>query len=228
MATSALLFLALFARAHAATPPVFATEYSLNYIVTNEQYGFVAIGKWFVDHENSKGQLNLRERTHAGNATLHPTDVVKDYKAHMFFNVDDTMYPSSQGHACFGSLPKNLTQPAWSLPATAVNVAKRGAGYERWRVFHASQRVCVDFFVAPAHGSVPRLPFQLLYFGNCAGTTIGPAEVLAQNNSYNGFAFEDQPSSLYTPPSTAAPCDGETKQQREGEWLMTIRGDLVV
>ena len=192
--------------------------------MTNEQYGFVATGTWYVDHKNSKGDLNLRERTHAGNTTLHPTDVVKDYKKHMFFNEDKTMYPKAQGYACTGKIPANLTQPAWVLPASAVNVAKNGATYDRWRVFHASQHICVDFFVAH---SDTRLPFQLLYFGNCAGTTIGPGEVMAQNNSYNEFDFKDQPASMYTPPSVAKPC-GENQQEQQSEWLMTIRGDLVM
>ena len=209
------------------SPPQFATEYSLQYRVTNEQYGFVAIGEWMVDHENSKGDLNLRERTQNANATMHPTVVVKNYKRHSFFNMDKTDYPASQGYACYGPIPASDTQPRWAVPAASVNVAKDGAAYERWRVYHASQGICVDFFVAPAAGTKPRLPYQILYFGDCKSpASVGPNEVMAQNNSYSAFDFADQPDSLYTPPKAAKPCSqGISAQELEQTWW-GLRGEV--
>lgn len=162
-----------------ATPPVFATEFSLSFVVSNKQYGFVAIGTWSVDHRDDEGALHLRERTDAGNVTMHPTTQIKDYRVHRLINEDKTL--PGPTHACFSPIAANVTQPAWVVPSGSVNVAEAGAAYERWRVFHATQGVCVDFFVRPA-GKVPRLPFQLIYFGNCAsGTKVGPAEVEAQH-----------------------------------------------
>ena len=45
------------------SPPAFATEFALDYRVQNYAYGFVTVGRWSVDHRNSSGALNLRERT---------------------------------------------------------------------------------------------------------------------------------------------------------------------
>ena len=69
----------LLAAAISRTPPTFATEFGLDYTVTNRQYGFVAVGRWTVDHQNSSGSLNLRERTDSYNKTLQPRAEVKDY-----------------------------------------------------------------------------------------------------------------------------------------------------
>ena len=54
MPASALILLAA---APSRTPPTFATEFGLDYTVTNKQYGFVAVGRWTVDHQNSSGSL---------------------------------------------------------------------------------------------------------------------------------------------------------------------------
>ena len=67
------------------TPPTFSTEFGLDYTVTNHQYGFVAVGRWTVDHQNSSGSLNLRERTDSYNKTLQPRAEVKDYGNHIHY-----------------------------------------------------------------------------------------------------------------------------------------------
>jgi len=46
-------------------PPLFAEEFGLDYHITNAQFGFVVFGRWRVDHRNSTGGLNLRERQDA-------------------------------------------------------------------------------------------------------------------------------------------------------------------
>ena len=82
MPASALFLLAA---APSRAPPTFATEFGLDYTVTNKQYGFVAVGRWTVDHQNSSGSLNLRERTDSYNKALQPRAEVKDYGNHVHY-----------------------------------------------------------------------------------------------------------------------------------------------
>ena len=69
----------------ASQPPTFAAEFALDYHVANLMYGFVAVGRWTVDHKNSTGHLNLRERTDSYNMSLEPraevNGLVIDYGA---------------------------------------------------------------------------------------------------------------------------------------------------
>jgi len=164
-----------------------------------------------VDHLNSRGQLNLRERTDNKpcNASLHPQHAVKDYRLHTFFDLDSSL--PAPAHACTGSLDPSLTQPAWGVPPNATNVAPVGAALTRWRVLHAAQRVCVDFFVRRRGGGgaagLERLPSAIQYFGNCTSAArVLRGEVLAQANVYADFDYSDQDASLYTPPPGATAC----------------------
>ena len=194
-------------------PPAFSTEFSLSYTVTNEQYGFVAMGTWAVDHKDHEGSVHLRERVDDANATMHPHTTVKDYLHHTGFLADPDLPGPS--HACTTTLASNLTQPRWVVPSFAKDVAPTNESniYQRWRVFHASQRVCVDFFVAVQDTTANRvLPYEIRYYGNCASATIvSPAtEVVAQRNQYSSFRFGDQNVTQYTAPAGAPAC-GATK-----------------
>ena len=187
-----------------AAPPAFAEEFSLEYTVSNLQYGFVVQGKWSVDHRNAT-TTNLRERTDTYNKTLQPRVEVKDFLHGKDWSFSDA--PPAPRCACG---PTNGTQPRWALPADATILAPSSAppATQRWRVFHADISVCVDFFIGvdTATGMLAQLPSTLLYLGNCtSGTVADPAaEVLAQNNSYYSFVLEPQSDALFQPQGT---CD---------------------
>ena len=205
------------AAATTATPPAFATEYALDYRVDNLQYGFVVYGRWTVDHQDSAGRLNLRERTDSYNASLQPRAEVKDFGHHKHYEwFDKTGYPP-----CLQN-PLNGTQPAWVVDPSAklITNAHQGPGVQVWRVLHASISQCVDFYVRAAD---PRLPFMLLYFGNCTSATARlPGEVLGQNNSYWNFSFHDIPDSRFKPSGPCPPSpppaavSGETTDDARG------------
>ena len=183
--------------------PTFATEFALDYHVRNLQYGFIALGRWTVDHKNSTGGLNLRERTDSYNKTLQPRAEVKDYNIHADFRWFDA--PSAP--PCVQE-PLNGTQPAWTIGSGAKLIDVPGvSGAEVWRVLHASIGECVDYYVRGAWpGTRDSLPYQLLFFANCSsasGRTDG--EVLAQNNSYSNFSLADNPASLFRP-AAGQPC----------------------
>ena len=193
----------LLAAAVSRAPPTFATEFGLDYTVTNLQYGFVAIGRWTVDHQNSSGSLNLRERTDSYNKTLQPRAEVKDYGNHVHYAWhDDGSQPCVQS-------PLNGTQPPWTIDPAALLIANRsatGEAVEVWRALYASISQCVDFFIRGSYpaGTLETLPYQLLYWGNCTSASAPAAgEVLAQNNSYTNFSVADQPASLFEP---GGPC----------------------
>ena len=135
-------------------PPVFSQEFSLNYTVTNLQYGFKVLGRWTVDH------ARLRERTDAANMTLQPRIEIKD-----FARGDDARFDDARGVWACGNT--SGTQASWVLPSNATLVGE-GPTQQRWRVFHADIGVCVDFFVrytSSATGQVTQapLPSTLLY-----------------------------------------------------------------
>ena len=71
----------LLADAISRTPPTFATEFGLDYTVSNHQYGFVAVGRWTVDHQNSSGSLNLRERSRPARLALRARRAVPAHAA---------------------------------------------------------------------------------------------------------------------------------------------------
>ena len=129
-------------RSISRAPPTFATEFGLDYTVTNLQYGFVAVGRWTVDHQNSSGSLNLRERTDSYNKTLQPRAEVKDYGNHVHYAWhDDGSQPCVQS-------PLNGTQPPWTIDPAALLIANRsatGEAVEVWRALYASISQCVDF-----------------------------------------------------------------------------------
>ena len=60
----------------AASPPVFAGEFSLDYIVSNHQFGFVQTGRWEVDHALQ------RERSDCYNETFQPRCVQLQASVH--------------------------------------------------------------------------------------------------------------------------------------------------
>ena len=213
----------------ATAPPAFATEFSLSYVVTNHAYGFMTVGVWRVDHKDSTGTLNLREREDTHNTTLHPQSAsaslslslslslflsfcntaepsplppllppscyaqqVKDYKHYLMTNFDPGL--PAPTHACTSEIAAGVTQPRWVVAPNATNIAPPSVGHQRWREYHASQGICVDFYVngssAPrptAHsssseGSAPMLPttinarmnilpYLIEYYAGC---TYGP------------------------------------------------------
>ena len=112
------------------TPPTFSTEFGLDYTVTNHQYGFVAVGRWTVDHQNSSGSLNLRERTDSYNKTLQPRAEVKDYGNHIHYAWhDDGSQPCVQS-------PLNGTQPPWTIDPAALLIANASGGEAVWSARH--------------------------------------------------------------------------------------------
>jgi hypothetical protein len=201
--TLALLLAASSGLGHQQPPlPTFATEFALDYKVANLQYGFVAIGRWTVDHQNSSGALNLRERTDAYNKTLQPRVEVKDFGNH----VDYKEFDAPSAPPCVQS-PLNGTQDAWKIDPSATLISVPGiTGAEVWRVLHESIHMCVDFYVGGTYPKRDSLPYQLLYIGNCTSATARTAgEVLAQNNSYTNFSLTDNPASLFKPDGACPP-----------------------
>jgi len=201
------LALALFRAVWASTPtpPAFAEEFSLEYMVTNLQYGFAVAGKWTVDHRNATS-TNLRERTDTYNKTLQPRIEVMDFRRGEVWSFSD----APPAHcACAAT---NGTQPRWALPADAQLASPQPpTQQQRWRVFHVDMSVCVDFFIGldAATGALAQLPSTLLYFGNCtSGTAVDSEnEVLTQNNSYFSFVIAPQADALFQPQHACAGAD---------------------
>ncbi len=189
-----------------STPPLptFATEFALDYRVSNYQYGFVTIGRWTVDHKDSTGSLNLRERTDSYNASLQPRAEIKDFGNHVDYKeFDKKGYPPCmQG-------PLNGTQKQWTIDPSAKLITVPGvSGAEVWRTFNPTIHVCVDFYIRGAYPKRDSLPYQLLYQGNCTGAGSGApvaGEILAQNNSYTNFSLTDNPPSLFKPTGACPP-----------------------
>jgi hypothetical protein len=192
----------------AAAPPKFATEFSLDYNISNLQFGFCVYGKWWMDHQNASGFLNLRERQDSYNITLHPQSTIKDYRQHILVNLDPSL--PGDDHACVSPIPANVTQQAWGLPDDACQIKNvdededKEEEEERWRVFHKEQSICVDFWITKG----VRLPRRIAYFGLCTSCIhVSPNEVLAENHLYRNFSFEDIPKKEMSIPADAAPCN---------------------
>eukprot|EP00937_MAST-01D_sp_MAST-1D-sp2_P001684 g1684.t1 len=197
-----LLLATATASASASTPPTFANEYALNYTVTNMQYGFKVLGRWTVDHGN------LRERTDSYNLTMQPRAEIKTFPDGLDARYDDVRDVWSCGNT-------RGTQPAFALPPNASLVGETASPpQQRWRVFHADNHVCVDFFVGftVAGGAIRQapLPSSIVYYGNCLSATAVDAdtETMAQNNSYYGFDVSTPCASLFELP---AACGNETE-----------------
>ena len=184
----------LLAAAISRTPPTFATEFGLDYTVTNKQYGFVAVGRWTVDHQNSSGSLNLRERTDSYNKTLQPRAEVKDYGNHIHYAWhDDGSQPCVQS-------PLNGTQPPWTIDLAALLITNRsatGEAVEVWRALYASISQCVDFiFVVRTRRARSRRCRTSSCTGATARARARPRRArCSQNNSYTNLSVADQPAS---------------------------------
>ena len=241
-----MLLLAAFAARSAAAPPTapaFATEFALNFTVTNIQFGFRVVGRWSVDHMNSSGSLNLRERSLMANASLHPHLEIKDYRLHQLWEQD----PSLPSGACVGPLDPSLTQPRWALPANASLLPEATVpGKAVWRVPHPGE-VCVDFTMSSSSlgGILPEViqcapsyptPLPTLtnprrrYWGHCTSRTSRlPGEVLAELHEYGDFDFADLPPALFEPPEPHSACphagQGEMRSAVAGaRWHQVLRG----
>ena len=158
-ASTCVLIAGMAAAATSDTPPEFSQEFSLNYTVTNLQFGFKVLGRWTVDH------AGLRERTDSANMTLQPRIEIKD-----FAKGDDARFDDARDVWICGNT--SGTQAAWVLPPNASLVGE-GPTQQRWRVFHADIGVCVDFFVdytSSGAGQITQapLPSTLLYFVSAA------------------------------------------------------------
>ena len=163
-------------------PPVFSQEFSLNYTVTNLQYGFKVLGRWTVDH------ARLRERTDSANMTLQPRIEIKD-----FAKGDDARFDDAQDVWVCGNA--SGTQTAWALPPNATLVGE-GPTQQRWRVFHADIGVCVDFFVgytSSGTGQIAQatLPSTLLYFVSAASAMTSPRA--RSHHAYTHFLLSSPP-----------------------------------
>ena len=118
----------------------------------------MAVGRWTVDHQNSSGSLNLRERTDSYNKTLQPRAEVKDYGNHVHYAWhDDGSQPCVQS-------PLNGTQPPWTIDPAALLIANRsatGEAVEVWRALYASISQCVDFYIRGSYpaGTLETLPY---------------------------------------------------------------------
>lgn len=209
------LLLPLLLAAPSSTPPTFSSEFSLRYNVTNLQYGFVATGRWTVDHIDSLGIRNLRERLDA-DLPLHPTTQIKEYGAvHRMVSIDSSLAPPS--HACSSAIPPNVTQAAWFVVAGSNDVNALNESVAIWREHHASANLCVDFFVTRKSSSSAKdvLPFRIEYRGNCSSATVrSPSEVIAQLNAYSSFSFVDADPKLFRPPPGTPPCPPTNQQSR--------------
>lgn len=187
-------------------PPAFATEFALNYTVRNFQFGFVVRGTWSVDHQDSTGQLNLRERNDNANASLHPQTEVKDYLLHRLWQKD----PGIPQGACVAPIAQDFTQARFVVPENASLLpASTVPGSSVWRVLHSAGSVCVDFTVkSPPDGDVSKLlPSVIEYFGQCTSPTKRqPGEVLGELHNYTDFAFADLPESLFLLPPMHSKC----------------------
>jgi len=183
--------------------PVFAEEFSLNFKINMIQYGEVLFGSWMMDHQNSSGAFNLRERHDFKNVTMHPTVQISDYVHHRVIEYDSTL----SGGACVSPLGVNDTQIAWTLPEGATFVTKDVSMGERWRVYTIEIGMCVDYFLRPASrpdGSV--LPYLLQWFAGCDPTllTTDPG-TLTQQNDYSEFEFLDLETNLFAAPNKLDP-----------------------
>jgi hypothetical protein len=156
------------------------------------QYGFIMVGRWSVDH-STPTTANLRERSDSYNMSFQPRASVKDFRHGRGFNFDDT----TKSCTCFNTTG---SQPRWELPADASRLGSANAT-DRWRVFHSTQGICVDFFV-PAGAAPQAVPSEIRYLGQCSSATkVGPGEVLAQRNVYSNVSFAQLPDTLFALPA---------------------------
>jgi len=169
--------------------PIFASEYALNYTITNNAYGFVVIGQWTVDHNHR------RERQDSGNSTLQPSIEVKDFlDDNTNININNRKmssgsgkswtYNSDQKKCCIEQTQGN--QPRWRVDPSGILISSTTTE-QVWRTYDSEDSLCVDFHIPLNNdGTLTQLPSLLNWWGNCfSNTTPDPTnEVLVQINQY--------------------------------------------
>jgi len=187
--------------AKAASTPVFASEYALNYTITNYAYDFVVIGQWTVDH------AKRRERQDSGNSTLQPAIEVKDFFEDNMGKLASWVYNSSEKKCCKDNATG--TQPRWEVDSSGLKVSETDTE-QVWRTYDAADALCVDFHIPVNDGTLAQLPSLLNWWGNCnSNDTPDPTtETLVQVNDYpqESWSLKTPSGDLFAPASTCHEC----------------------